>query len=367
MLDEENYIMRGMNSSQPISPNLKRMEYNQPTMKPRNLTIDSLRLLATLEVIALHVTFPNLPNAVAIAIRLQARWAVPFFFIISGYYLAERLADPNRADVRPAIYRLIWLFLLWSLIYVPLVIYEHDVKEVFRRLLFSSFIYIGEYFHLWFPSSLVLGYIFLLFCFHYKLEKWIPLISVGIFIHIFLAGAYNGVFDLKFPFDFVIARQWVSIPMLYLGVWLFRRGPLNKTLAMILLFGGLGLQFVEAWFLFTRFKISPYDSEILIGTIPFALGAASLGLSQIRFLEQRQLSSWGKDYSLGIYLLHPLVIVICGLLITALIPALDVSAIWQILYSFVILFLCIGIFAALRKWLPAVFKFLMGDLIAKRN
>ena len=100
----------------------------------RNLTLDSLRLLATVEVIALHVTFTNLPEWVAVLIRLQARWAVPFFFIVSGYFFAQRLADPRRADVRPALYRLIWLFVLWSIIYIPIVISEHDVKEVFRRL-----------------------------------------------------------------------------------------------------------------------------------------------------------------------------------------------------------------------------------------
>ena len=157
--------------------------------RTRNLTIDSLRLLATLEVIALHVTFTNLPEAATVLIRLQARWAVPFFFIVSGYFFAQRLADPKRADVRPALYRLIWLFVLWSIIYIPLVIYEHDVKEVFRRLLFPSFIYIGEYFHLWFPSSLVLGFITLLFLFHYKLEKWIHLHSAGNIIQNLLASA----------------------------------------------------------------------------------------------------------------------------------------------------------------------------------
>ncbi len=336
-------------------------------MKPRNLTVDTLRLLATLEVIVLHVTFPGLPGIVTDAIRLQARWAVPFFFIVSGYYFAERLADPKRADIRPAIYRLIWLFLLWSLLYVPVVISEHDVKEVFRRLLFPAFIYIGEYFHLWFPSSLVLGFLALLFIFHYKLEKWLPLISAGILMHIFLAGSYNKVFDIKFPFDFVIARHWVSIPALALGVWLFRRGPLHPILAAFLAIGGLGLQAVEAWFLLTRYNISAYDHEILLGTLPFALGLASLSVSKLNVLEQPVLARWGKDYSLGIYLMHMLVIFIADGLIGAFLPLLNVSPAWQILYPFVILLLSIGILSALKNWLPPVFKFLMGDHIQQGN
>jgi hypothetical protein len=238
---------------------------------------------------------------------------------------------------------------------------------VFRRLLFPSVVYIGEYFHLWFPSSLIFGFVLLLFIFHYHLERWLPLISLGIMVHIFLAGAYNQVFQLKFPFDFVIARHWVSIPTLALGVWLFRRGPLNRWLALGLAGGGLALQALEAWYLQARFGISPYEHEILIGTLPLALGIASLAISGLRILEVPALSSWGRDYSLGIYLAHVLVTFLAGKLIQSVLPWLDRLAVWDVLYPFVVLLICIGFFAALRKWLPAAFSFLMGDHVAAGN
>ena len=327
----------------------------------RNLSIDTLRLIASFEVIALHLNYEPLPSLVAAAIRLQARWAVPFFFIVGGYFLASRLSESQRTDVRPSIYRLIWIFVIWSLIFIPLVLYQSGAREVFRRLLFPSAVYIGEYFHLWFPSSMIFGYVILLFIFHYRLEKWLPVLSIGILIHIFLAGSYNQAFNIKFPFDFVIARHWVSIPSLALGVWLYRRGPLNRWLALGLLVGGLGLQFVEAWILQTRFDISAYDHEILLGTLPFALGVASLGLSGIKCLELPMLSRWGKEYSLGIYLAHPLVTFVSIKIIGSLAPSIDHLAPWKILFPFVILMACIGLFAALQSWLPAVFRFLMGD------
>jgi surface polysaccharide O-acyltransferase-like enzyme len=336
-------------------------------LRTRNMTIDTLRLLATLEVIALHVTFNNLPDTLNVLIRLQARWAVPFFFIVSGYFFAQRLSDPKRADVRPALYRLIWLFALWNILYMPLVISEHGVKEVFRRLLFPSFIYIGEYFHLWFPSSLLLGFLVLLFIFHYKLEKWLPLLSLGIMIHILLARSYIDAFDLKFPFDFVIARYWLSVPALALGVWLFRRGPLNRWLALSLTVGGLVLQVIETWFLYTRFGTSMIDHEVLIGTLPFALGIASLGLSGLRFLEHPTLSAWGRDYSLGIYLMHVMVIVSVGKVLKTLIPALDDLAVWDVFYPFLVLATSLGLFIAMKRWWPALFRFLMGDHLSQGN
>src|SRR5574338_1082970 len=113
-------------------------EYNGNMQTQRNLSIDTLRLFAALEVIFLHVTFQQLPRLAAIGIRLQARWAVPFFFIISGYFLARRLAKPERKDAQAPVQRLIWIFILWNIIYFPVVIYQHDLREAFRRLLLPS-------------------------------------------------------------------------------------------------------------------------------------------------------------------------------------------------------------------------------------
>lgn len=331
-------------------------------MRERNLTIDTLRLLAALEVIALHVDFRALPTLLPIALRLQARWAVPFFFIVSGYYFARRLADPDHPDVRPSIYRMIWVFGLWTLIHIPLVLYQHDAKEVFRRLLYPTLVYVGTYFHLWFPSSLVLGFIFLLFCLHYKLEKLIPIFSVLILLHIYLAGSYD-IFGIKFPFSFETARHWVSVPLMYMGMWLFRRGPLSKPLAFALLIGGLGLQALEAYLLLTRFGIPAYDHEILIGTLPFALGVASLGLSGLKFLERPTLSLWGREYSLGVYLLHAIMAFVIGEL-TGWIVFGDIGLpVWQILRPLIVLAACIGSLAALRRWLPRFFNWLLGNHI----
>src|SRR6185436_14031959 len=107
-------------------------------------------------------------------------------------------------------------------------------------------IYTGTYFHLWFPSSLALGALVLLFCFHYKLGRLLPFVSLAIMVHILLAGSYD-IFGIKFPFEFETARHWISVPLLYLGFWLFRRGPLPPPLAFFLLVGGIALQAVEAY------------------------------------------------------------------------------------------------------------------------
>jgi peptidoglycan/LPS O-acetylase OafA/YrhL len=335
-------------------------------MNNRNLTVDVLRLAAALEVILLHVDFDGLPTLAPIAIRLQARWAVPFFFIISGYYLARRLDDPDRPSMLASVHRMIWVFGLWTLIYLPLVLYQHDLREIFRRLLLPEFVYTGSFFHLWFPSSLVLGFLIVLFCRHYRLERLAPWVSILILVHILMAGSYD-IFEIKFPFDFDTARHWLSIPCLFLGMWLYRRGPLARWAALALLLGGMILQAVEAYLLLTRFNVSAYDHEVLLGTLPAALGAASLGISGLRWLDSPVLAGWGKEYSLGIYLLHPLMAFSISSLTARMIVPATLLPMVQILFPFTILIACIGFFAWIRHGLPAVFAWLFGSHLDQRK
>jgi surface polysaccharide O-acyltransferase-like enzyme len=329
-------------------------------MKTRNLTVDTFRLFAALEVIILHVNFDALPVLLPVALRLQARWAVPFFFIISGYYLARQRADSPGSNFGRAIYRMAWVFGIWALIYSPLAAYQHDVREVFRRIFTLPFVYSGTYFHLWFPSSMILGILFLSFCQHYRLEKLIPLASILILLHIFLAGSYD-IFDIKFPFEFETARHWVSVPCLALGVWLQRHGPLNRLAAFLLVIAGLTFQAVEAYLLLTRFSISAYNHEILLGTIPLAFGAASLALSRIKIFEQPVLGRWGKNYSLGIYLIHPLMVFLIGYLSGWIPLSAAIAPVFQIIFPIVVLFACIGFFAFVRWRMPWVFDWLIGN------
>lgn len=49
----------------------------------RNRTFDLFKWAAALFVLLLHVPFPG---DVGGTVRMFARWAVPFFFMVSGYF-----------------------------------------------------------------------------------------------------------------------------------------------------------------------------------------------------------------------------------------------------------------------------------------
>lgn len=95
----------------------------------RSSGIDQFRLIAAVMVIAIH-TFPfasineGLDQVVTLTLF---RVAVPFFFMVTGYYVlgpyAERRNYPKRWRIDQTMLELLKLYLIASLLYLPLSLY----------------------------------------------------------------------------------------------------------------------------------------------------------------------------------------------------------------------------------------------------
>jgi len=92
----------------------------------RLAAVEGLRVLGALAVIVIHATPFNRDgrlglawNAATVANQL-ARFAVPAFFVLAGYFWAVRIPDPRGDDrvTRGTVTRLLLLFAAWSLVYV---------------------------------------------------------------------------------------------------------------------------------------------------------------------------------------------------------------------------------------------------------
>jgi surface polysaccharide O-acyltransferase-like enzyme len=330
-----------------------------PPSHARNQSIDTFRFLAAFAVIILHVEYPNVPNEIAIGIRLLSRWAIPFFFILSGYFLAANSTKSSQFNVLPIIERLIWVFLIWSFIYFFVVIEQHDFSTSIGRIFSPYFLYFGNFVHLWFLPSLIFGYIFLGFCYNTNLPSLLNIVSIVAVTTVLLSGSYANI-DHGISLDPTAASVWLSIPFLYIGFLLYKKGYPAWWVSLLLIIFGAGLQVFEARFLYTKFGMSPYDHEFLIGTIPFGIGMASLALSDLKILRISILSSWGKNYSIGIYLIHPLV----GFLLTKLIllfsNRLLTSSIWQLSTPLIVISISLAILSVLQKYLPFGYDILFG-------
>ncbi|MCD2502312.1 acyltransferase family protein [Clostridium sp. NSJ-145] len=111
-------------------------------MKYQNDSIDLSKLIFALLIVFLHVGNNN--GFVNIIAQYIARMGVPFFFTISGYLFLKKFNNNSRPlnVVNNAIKRLIKLYLIWIIIYMPIfikgIIKDNNIMLFFQELLFKA-------------------------------------------------------------------------------------------------------------------------------------------------------------------------------------------------------------------------------------
>ena len=154
--------------------------------KSNSLTIDICKFLGAYMVVAIHTTPWNLFGTGAFnTVYLNFIYcAVPCFFMASGYLLAGRMEWPltakdNLPKVAHAFFKMLKLYLLWSLAYLPLAIFDYrrsgfGVREAAIRYI-KGLVFSGEHYGswmLWYMISAIyaLGIIYLLL--KIKVNPW---------------------------------------------------------------------------------------------------------------------------------------------------------------------------------------------------
>lgn len=122
--------------------------------------------------------------------------AVPYFFLASGFLLGLSLEEPFNAQknadmLKKFFLRMLKLYLIWSLIYVPLAVKGYClggatiVKAVKSYILY--FLFVGEHYNswpLWYLLSSIWTTIFLLMLHHSGKTSFLKLVQYGILISI---------------------------------------------------------------------------------------------------------------------------------------------------------------------------------------
>ena len=128
--------------------------------KTKYNSIDLYKLIMAFCVVAIH-TCPlnNYKNEIVLAIYNSfVDIAVPFFFLASGFLLANKFQYPFDSDnniqyIRNYLLRIIKLYVMWSLIYLPLAIWHYIstqtnvIKSVLSYI--RGFVFIGEHYNSW--------------------------------------------------------------------------------------------------------------------------------------------------------------------------------------------------------------------------
>jgi surface polysaccharide O-acyltransferase-like enzyme len=263
----------------------------------RNNTVDIFRLIASYCIVALHIHFENThPNLYGV-ISLLSRWGVPFFFLIGGYYFQRSLDKHGFSAFRKTFVRIFIIYVIVSIVYLPLTNFSFGIKSLFT----------GDYFHLWFLPSMLLGLCVLYLYDKLKLNSNLIVITIIVFSLIILIGE---PYSFLTNFQHLPIRSLMSIPFMLIGSYFSKAGnrvmEITPRKSILLIAFGAILTLLEARIITSLTERPFYSYEILIGSFLMSIGIFTLSFS----LKSRNeiIGGLGRNLSLFIYLYHPLVL-----------------------------------------------------------
>ena len=211
-----------------------------------NSFIYALKFIAGLFVITIHAPFPGAFGDVVFAL---SRFAVPFFFAVSGRYLLTK-RDGSHAQTTQEIRsytgkKLVKLLKITAVVYATYLIFSlcyflpkgwtfaywlHDKFNAFESRTFFMFnsgryIYDESYVfdHLWYLFALIYVYV-LIIIFAPVLRKWYKWLTVLLLGLLFFGEILQNVYPIR-PFDISIStwyvlRNWllVGMPFVLMGI-----------------------------------------------------------------------------------------------------------------------------------------------------
>jgi surface polysaccharide O-acyltransferase-like enzyme len=283
------------------------------TAAERIQSVDVFRVLAIAAVIALHTAPHTGPDAVGLRgdartlLDQLERFAVPLFFMLSGYFWAGRCRDRTAcwtAGVALA-RRVLVLFAAWSVIYFVVTVATAGWQAATRPLPgLPTLLLQGTKVHLWFLPALALAALVSGALLARGWERALVVLAVALYA-IGLAGKAYADTPLGFHTHINIRNGLCfSLLMFVTGIRLRRAGPRpsRRRLGPALALGGLALQLAEAAWLHARWGTN-MAQDFVIGTYFYGLGMTMLALSDPAPLRFPRLAGLGP-LVLGIYASH---------------------------------------------------------------
>ena len=352
-------------------------------------------LLATISVVVIHTNYLENMREVPLAwwignvIGYLQRWAVPWFFIVSGFFF-ERAFNGNRISTNylPFINRkkkaLLLPYIYWgvgygfvamTLLKVGVAIQNGD-SNIWRQTIF----------HLWgqwgFLDSLVgvthapligaLWYVRVLLLVFFTAPIWISLFRfskwVGLVLAIFLvlyspvSGIYQESFLLPGGIRFYFKLNslgWIFMGMLF-SIFKLEKYKVGMTLALLALFFSCILCLLPLPWEFCRVH-PPWWGEILHRMHPLAVSVALWGISDKISVWLPEKLPWPSSICFWIYCMHhPMTGYIRALGHVVMGRSIISRFVMQSMGWLVVLLICVTVGLFIRKRFPRMYSALCG-------
>jgi surface polysaccharide O-acyltransferase-like enzyme len=287
--------------------------------KSRLNGMDSMRAIAAFAVLLIH--FCPFPAPAYDIVQVLVRFAVPFFFISSGYFFGlgvERNGIKNQAlhtcKKLSALYATWWIiyFIFPSSAEIRRLGFLGSYLSRFERVTLSieNFVFLGPTVHLWYFPSLICAVIvasILLIYVKNPVARWA---FAGMTYAFGLLGGSYGVtkFGVSLPINH---KHFVFFSLLpfYMGIVSAKteKFKLMRRYGLLMFALGAAGHFVEARILLQNFGSGMQSHDYLIATLIMAYGAFMMSVSNATLLGNQVLGYFGKLAG-GTYLIHILVL-----------------------------------------------------------
>lgn len=268
----------------------------------KNNTLNLIKAIAAISVILIHIKFPGEKGLMVVTL---CRFAVPFFFMVSGYYAYQNRNEKNKKNIKKILKLTIVAFVayfVWKNIYH---LYYGDLNNFYNLLTNGEMIkfffkynttIIGG--HLWYLPALLYVYIMYYFIDKYKVHNIFYLFIPILLILNIILGEYSLYIGIKGSIYIYRNFLLTGLPFFMLGNFIHKNEDKifnNKTLFIIL----IGVFIVSS---LVEFKLigtcDLYLSTILLSTIIFIFGCKNPNTVK----EKNLLVIIGEKYSLSIYI-----------------------------------------------------------------
>ncbi|TDW20329.1 peptidoglycan/LPS O-acetylase OafA/YrhL [Breznakia blatticola] len=319
----------------------KNIDRNYKENKVYYQNLDILKYISAILIMILHLRpFLNFSDQLDLTFNnIITRICVPIFFIVTGYFVAKK-QNNNENYITDYVKRTIPLYLVWSLLYLPILIgtilqnlpimseYLSKINIALPLLIILSMLllpvvilialcYTGIYYHLWYFPAIIFSLL--------VLKKWTKKFNIKYLLAIsfilLLFGAtetYYGVLPvsikdvLSYYYNiFFTTRNFLFFGLFYvvLGYFVGTKEKAYSKYCFTKLIISFFLLVFEAILLHDTNRL---NSNILLSCVPLTY---YLFISVIYITNKIKLKFQFGNLSKYYYLLHPMVIFIMSLLI----------------------------------------------------
>ena len=286
-----------------------------------NSALNTVKFIAAMFVIFIHIQFPD---NFGIAVNSIARFAVPFFFMVSGYYCYYENIEVQYKKLINKIKKMFGFICIYNLLYFLLRIinniFNHNniidfLSEMISSKSIFNFIIFNEspvWWHLWFLNALLYCYIIFMLFNKIKFDKRIYiLIPVLLCFNFFLGEIYTSIKII--PNYYYRNFLFIGLPYMLLG-YLFH---LNKDKIISKFSSSSCYIFIVVFIIATLLErnLLNDNKEHYLSTIFLTIFIFLICMLKPYKFKNSIISDIGHRYTLMIYIIHPLIIYVYQIII----------------------------------------------------